>query len=254
VSRRHHPTFVPTDDDHALAAALGPKAAWLPTDDGVWAVSGPLWPTPAFALMQAVWDYDPRRAHARLRRRIRTSAPVTPLDHAAAQVAAKRVAYVPPGQGSLPPITDLTSVALVAAGRWSEALVPASSRLDDPTRLDGWLDAPVGPLATRDRPLLAALVDADGAVLMAARNTAGTNRTRHAEVNLVAAWAAQTGGPLPPGARVVCTLRPCRMCAAMLLHGHAGGLDVVFLHDDPGRLARGTSLDGIARRASYEQA
>ncbi|HEX4924736.1 MAG TPA: Bd3614 family nucleic acid deaminase, partial [Bdellovibrionales bacterium] len=51
-----------------------------------------------------------------------------------------------------------------------------------------------------------------------AHNTNHSNRTLHAELNLVQSWWRMHQAPLPAGAEIYTTLEPCRMCSGMIHH------------------------------------
>jgi tRNA(Arg) A34 adenosine deaminase TadA len=207
------------------------------------------------ALVQGVWAAHPERAHLLLRRPIFTTLPDGPFLRGLTRVCARRlraglsadalealVAAAPARRRLLapppppPPWTPADPPAPPAADRdglaaWLRALAPAGD----------------GPLRHRDRPVAAALLDGDGRVAWAARNTGGRDRSRHAELNLIQSWA----GPLPAGARVLVGLQPCRMCAGLL--AERGLREVRWLDPDPGPLARGTALDsGSPERAGLD--
>ena len=69
----------------------------------------------------------------------------------------------------------------------------------------------------RDRNVAAVLLDHNGRLLMAARNTNNLNQMMHAEVNLLVNYTMQYQTKIPKGAVLVCSLKPCRMCASLLL-------------------------------------
>lgn len=237
-----HP-WTPSDDDRALAAILGPGSAFLPLD-GSWAhVTGPTAPgrSPVLDLVQAIWELDPRLAHLALRRRIRTTDPVTPADRAICDVAAKRVCRVDGAPGNPLTSVDLGPYAARARERAAAASISVGARFVPPDPA-AWVASlvPAGddlPLARRDRPVVAVLAGPDGTILHAARNAGGANRTLHAEVCLV-----QGHGALPAGATVYTSLQPCRMCAAILVDAAKGPISVRYLEPDPGRLATRTAL------------
>jgi tRNA(Arg) A34 adenosine deaminase TadA len=225
VARKHHRPWSPSAEDRSAAAALGPGAAFVPLDGGFGYVRGTV-----LDLVQAVYEACPGRAHTVLRRRIRTTSPVTALDRAVADVAAKRVAEVAPaGDGAIVG-TDLAPWIAVARARGARAVfVPEAA------------DAPdVRP----SREVLAVLVDPDGRPRLAARNAAETNRTLHAELNLVQAW-----GRIPAGWRIRTSLQPCRMCAAVIVGAAEGPIRVEYLEPDPGRLATRTLLQALGWEA-----
>lgn len=237
-----HP-WTPSEDDRALAAILGPGSAFVQVDGGWAHVTGPTAAgrSPVLDLVQALWELDPRVAHIALRRRIRTTDPVTPADRAICDVAAKRVCHVDGAPGKTLTSADLGAYAARARERAAGAAISVEA-LGLPPDPAAWIASlvPAGddlPLARRDRPVVAVLAGPDGRILYAARNAGGANRTLHAELCLV-----QGHGALPAGATVYTSLQPCRMCAAILVDAAAGPLAVRYLEPDPGRLATRTAL------------
>jgi tRNA(Arg) A34 adenosine deaminase TadA len=101
----------------------------------------------------------------------------------------------------------------------------------------------VGARHAHDRPVQAVLVDDRGRLLLESRNTNATHKMRHAEINLLLAWWQRAGGPPPDGARIVVSLKPCRMCAATIWETCAGRVEVLYLDDDPGPHARTTVFE-----------
>ncbi len=205
-------------------------------------------------LVEGVWHAHPGDARRILRARIHSTRPYTDADRAIVQLCGRRlcasVPTEPTGEPAEREVVDLTDGA-----RSSRAHHVATSEVDpgavpsDPAALASHLGTLVdalteqGPLASRARPVVALLFDADGAVLDAARNTHGTHRLHHAELNLVQRWHAHQGPTFPPGARVVVTLQCCRMCAALLVDAAPlGGFDVAYVTPEPGRFGRGTAL------------
>jgi hypothetical protein len=251
MALRHHRPWVPLPLDGALAAHLGPHSAWVPVQGQILALRSVPDPvsTPVLSLIQAIWEHLPGQAHAALRARLRTPLSPSPLDRAAVQLAAKKLTGdLEPHPGPLElPVLELEPQLALARAKTRASVLEPLSPLADPRELDAWLppEPNPAPLAQRDRPLLAALLDPGGHVLLAARNTSGTNRTLHAELNLVHAWWMATGRPLPAGSRLLATLRPCRMCAALIVRAAAAPLEVLYLHEDPGPLAQDTLLDEL---------
>lgn len=254
MALRHHRPYEPTRSDRAIAVALGANAAWLSCAGEAFSVcEPPTWAsTPVLSLVQAIWALDPERAHARLRSRLLATSEEDPFDRSLVQLAAKRLALVPcegARAGEAPDLPrDLGDLLPAVRQRAVDAIVqPPEERLADPRDLDRWEQPAASglPLALRDRSLLAALLDPAGRVILAARNAAGRDRTRHAELNLVQALWYSAGSRLPAGSRLVCSLKPCRMCASMITRSALGPIEVLYLRDDPGRLASGTQLDRL---------
>ena len=168
-------------------------------------------------LIQAVWQSEPAMARAILRRRIRTTAALTPMDRGMVKTAAQRVrelevVTVEPEWRQLS-FVDVYQPIELSALMLEVARDPMAlaHRLAGESRREGLL-------RERDRPVGCVLVGAGGELLAWAHNTNRLNRTLHAEVNLVQAWWAKEARPLPSGSRLYTTLEPCRMCQGMIRH------------------------------------
>lgn len=214
--------------------------------------------TAALDLVDAIWHEDPDRAHARLRGRIFTTAAADPLDRAVAQVCARKLtsdAHSAAPRALPPEARDLTEAARASrahhlrTSRLGDA--PASVQELSEAELGAWLlERPVvhdAPLRHRDRPVAAVLTDASGRVVGAARNTNGSNRLRHAEVNLLQAWFEAGGGPLEPGWTVWVGLQCCRLCAALIARSalDPAAIQVRFAAPEPGRFGASTALQAL---------
>lgn len=204
-------------------------------------------------LVGAVYEAFPGQAHRVLRNRLFTTALENEIDRALVQVAAGKITFGASAPDSGAPLTWLDEAADGLNPTYNEfASLPFDSLPCDLPELAHALEVNVLSLprdpavkrAEQDRPIAAALVDPTGTPRLAARNTAGRNKTRHAEINLLS--LAETAGllPLHAGWRIVVTLSPCRMCAARIVSAYKESNDasVLFLHHDPGRLAQNTAL------------
>lgn len=207
-----------------------------------------------FRLVGAVYEARPGEAHRCLRQRILTSSEPSEADRALVRVAAGKIGMMDE-RLEVEMVTWLDAVADGIPAIYNERSVLHGLESKSPLLLAEELDALVRSLprdenlkrAEQDRPLAAALLDPQGRLVLAARNTAGRNKTRHAEVNLLS--IAQAAGllPLAAGWRVVTTLSPCKMCAALLVSAFADpkSARVLYLNLDPGKLARDTALDRL---------
>jgi tRNA(Arg) A34 adenosine deaminase TadA len=108
--------------------------------------------------------------------------------------------------------------------------------------------------ALSDRRIAAVLTDPSDRILAWALNSGATNKTLHAEVNLVQAYCFHSRAPLPRGAKVYTTLKSCRMCAGMIWSAAEDPLSlrVFFAKDDPGPLARQTVLNAPSLKERIE--
>jgi tRNA(Arg) A34 adenosine deaminase TadA len=126
---------------------------------------------------------------------------------------------------------------------------PSTSTLPSHTRepLSGAIEARLADLKLRSDGfprVSAALLDPEGKVLLASWSMTASDRTAHAEVNLVEAWYSLNSEPVPAGSTLHVSLRPCAMCAAQILAlaGVPSGLRVVFHEEDPGPASKNSCL------------
>jgi hypothetical protein len=101
----------------------------------------------------------------------------------------------------------------------------------------------------RSRPISAIICDDNDTVLAIAVNTNASCQMRHAEVNLFLQLRSQGIRKLPAGSKIYTSLKPCRMCAALILEYACdlgqGHTRVVALEDDLGPMGRHRLLDGM---------
>lgn len=98
-----------------------------------------------------------------------------------------------------------------------------------------------------NRAIAAILSDADGNILSYSTNSNSKNKTLHAEVCLLQRYWELHNRSVPKGSVIYTSLRPCRMCADMMVQycESPQDLKVLFLENDPGSLAQNTSLDRL---------
>lgn len=98
----------------------------------------------------------------------------------------------------------------------------------------------------RARPEFALLLSAELEILAWARNTNYPNRTLHAEVNLIQSWWREMKRPIPARARLLTTLKPCKMCAGMIWDSceDRASIDLVYDRFDPGPFGKSTIFNG----------
>ncbi|MCM2277419.1 MAG: Bd3614 family nucleic acid deaminase [Oligoflexia bacterium] len=216
------------------------------------------------SLIQGLYELDPARARALVRRRIYSTAAPTPMCRGMVKVAAKRLTApikpdpacaeadgaisVPTKELMAPPAPVLASPLESAWGEPSRRAPPQTPRSDaEYMALAFRMTEPAyraRNAAARGRPIAALLVSREGSLLSWAINTDFHNRTRHAEVNLLQGYFERTSQGLPSGSRIYTTLKPCRMCAGMIWHctRDLASLRVFYGEDDPGPHARNTAL------------
>lgn len=98
-----------------------------------------------------------------------------------------------------------------------------------------------------NRPIAALVVSEDGRPLVAASNYNFLNKTLHAEVRCLQ-YLSFNNVSLDKAIKLYVSLKPCRMCAGMLAEMvNPENIEVVYLEDDPGKLAQGSSLEKLGR-------
>ena len=102
------------------------------------------------------------------------------------------------------------------------------------------------------RAVAAALVDKDGKLLGAAVNSNARCQMLHAELNLLLNLAKQGISRVPDGATLYTSLKPCRMCASLILalasatpEGVPPRIKIISAEDDKGSFGRHRLLDGL---------
>ena len=217
-------------------------------------------------LIQGLFDRFQDQSFFLLRQRIFSTTELTPMDLGMIRLTAKRATggihfpanvagtselhfdsewiemgetHTPIFQSSLPqvalppgPASFAKSVELRAYLEFLQGQIPRGSVLHD-----------------HNRPVAAVLLDSRNRLLAQSVHGGFLNKTLHAEVRLCQDYFRQTQASFPEAACMVVTLKPCKMCAAMIVKmaEHRKDLRVIYLEDDPGTLARETALDGDPR-------
>ena len=103
------------------------------------------------------------------------------------------------------------------------------------------------PKFRRDRLVVAMLLDKTGVLLGAARNTNAENQAHHAEINLFLYLKSQRMASIPKGSTMISTLKPCRMCASLLIQlcDDPKSIRVYSAEDDAGRFGRHQLLNEV---------
>lgn len=236
----------------AFVARHDDAAGWAPTSAIV-------------RLVQGIYEREPDRARWIVRGRIFASARPTRMCAGTVKVAARRITApfagaAPGGRGE--GAIEIADVSDAYDLRRAVDVAPPGARVrsdEDAVDLLATLARQVpreGPRFRAARPFAAVLVASSGEVLRAAINGAATNRTLHAEVNLVQGFWAATGERLPRGATIYTSRKPCKMCAGFIAEAAADpdALAVRYVEDDPGCAARATCLDGRAAPTSCRAA
>jgi tRNA(Arg) A34 adenosine deaminase TadA len=224
-----------------------------------------------FRLIQGVYEAEPLHAREILRNRVFSTYSPTELCFGAIKVSAKRVHpelnLSVPAAGATDLPFRLVDLSLSASNSHISKPDHAAEARSLDEQGEGSTDLPLhfmklamkladqvtqeGPRYQCDRKIAAILVSKENEILSWALNTNATNRTLHAEINLVQSYFYKNDSPLPRGCKIFTTLKPCKMCAGAIWTAAEEPLSiqVFFAEHDDGRNARSTILDpGSAER------
>lgn len=201
-------------------------------------------------LLQGIFDQKWDLSFFILRNRIYTSYEPSKMDQGMIRLVAKRCSVSPSVPGPLP---DLEWIEI---GNRSE-LFYENTVEQIKAHLDlAFVEEPVAALEVLEkqiprgrvfhdfpREIAAILTDKENRVLEYAVHGGWLNKTLHAEVIVLQRHFKRTGQPLPEGAKLYTSLKPCRMCAEMV--GEIAGKDfeVHYKQNDPGPMAQGSSIE-----------
>ncbi len=210
-----------------------------------------------FRLISGIYQSDPEAARSWVRQRIFTLESPSSATEMTVKVAAKRMTWIE----GLPAIASSSDhgihVPHLIATEVGELAPPPSLALpkhalphSEAIHLcSSWTEgahvAPSSPRHLRNRAIACVLLDARGVPLAGGTNQASNNPCRHAEIEMLRARHSQGRGPIPRGATVITTLKPCRMCAAMIWESceDRASIRVIYRDFDPGTNGRATLLD-----------
>ncbi len=229
--------------------------AWLEHEGHrLWArgdVEGPL--TSVARLVLGVSLREPRWARKILRERIFHTRGLGPFEWGLVKVAAKRAALASAGPLEGLEITEMPDWSALEARDWiGQVLSTETAAQAAASELEHAAQAARVPHANEDakrfqwdRAIGAVLVSAQGEVLGAASNRSSVSPLLHAELVCLLGFWSRTQRKLPPGARLYVTLKPCRMCAGLIvaMAGESAPNAVWYRDFDPGPMARATVLD-----------
>jgi hypothetical protein len=211
--------------------------------------------TPVSRLIQGLYARYPRLARKKVRNRIFMAGEKTAYCEGAMKVAAKRMTVFSNPAEVVQALGDSSAI-------WEEVL-SVLPQAPEPFVGDGFVslsqaqarceqgEGAIQRASHRrflsDRPVAALLLSAKGEVLAEATNRGSENRTLHAEVALIHSWWSRSKERLPEGAQVLTTLKPCKMCAGLLVWycENPQLLRVSYRDFDPGPFGRQTILDAM---------
>lgn len=220
-------------------------------------------------LIQGLFDQHRDLSFYILRSRIWTTEALGPMNKGMVRLAAKRISQIEFVADVQPDIESLKhSVKFVEIGLPDSLFFEAQSFLAES------VDAPPSYIMSdmegiewalrlgnsvkrgrilhdHNRPIGAILCDATGKVLSWAVNRAALNKTLHAEVDALQNYFKTRNELIPPGAKLYVSLKPCHMCAGMIVESceDPKRLEVFYAEDDKGLQAKNTVLDqmGISK-------
>jgi hypothetical protein len=189
------------------------------------------------SLVEGIWRRAAGSAHFILRSRIFTDTPLTELCRGTIMICAKRctrVSHVPTE------IAERMEHHIRAVQVWPEHRFSSRSLSFLPPAFEGT------ERAQQNRAIECWLISDNGRLLATAANSAGRNRIRHAEMNLLAQWWLREGRPLPRGGRLIVTREPCAMCAGAIWEcvDSKSDFEVRYLEPETGSSALRSVLKG----------
>ena len=198
-----------------------------------------------FRLMQGIWLHHPQQAQKILRSPIFTSDEVGPMDWGLVKVAAKKIERVSfesqpfSWEGAVDCSSGFQFEKQKAAEAFSDerAIWSAILKLENEAHVDVARHA-------SDRKLAAIWIGPRGEVLASGTNRASRSRLEHAE--LIATMNLQAA--IPAGSTLYCSLKPCRMCAGVIVQAaeDPSRIGVIYRDFDPGPGARETVLNAAS--------
>ncbi len=216
-------------------------------------------------LIQGLFDQHRDHSFFILRHRIWTTESVGPMNWGMVRLAAKRITQIEVKASSSDKLAqELSQNTLIEVGEAESFLVSTYSFLPESVHTPplvietdrigiGWAQK-LGESVQRgdvlhdhNRPIGALLCDVSGVVLSWAVNRAALNKTLHAEVGAIQNFFKQTQALIPKGAKLYVSLKPCHMCAGMLVEScqDPTSIQVIYAEDDKGLQAQNTALDKI---------
>ena len=209
--------------------------------------------TPITVLIEGICAQFPDQARIILRERICTKTPLTPRCDGMIKVAAKRASILDEDNFSdrfLEAETESTIIHVTPAETPKFEIADAPKSFETlelaytfTLKLKGYSKAQP-ELSRSDRMVGALLLGPQNETLAYAWNTNGSNRTQHAELNLLRTYLKNGGIKIPANSTLVVSLKPCAMCAAQILAfaESISTLKIIYLENDPGPKAQNSVL------------
>lgn len=199
---------------------------------------------PVVQLIQAVYDLFPTLARIVLRNRIFSTGSSFGAARGMVKVAAKRISdSILPRNHQIQ--LTLRFVEVQNQRNFQNDIAPPQlAPMDQAVFLASQVIRDQ-PRYLCDRAVAAVLIAETGQVIGTGLNTNQINKTLHAEINLIQRYYFETRQRFPVASKLYVTLKPCRMCAEMILEMVPANSEfqVYYLEDDLGTHARSTCLD-----------
>ena len=240
------------------------QKAWLTTEDGLFLFAScdlfaeKPWQSPVSRLIFGVTKEFADERLRYLRRRIYTDQALSPWEQNLVKVCAKRISLsesfqedrlsakrvIDIGQKFISDPTSIRCEDLVGIRLSSKEALSLAVKLanDEQTAYKH------ENLHRSPRAVAAILCKKNGELLGAAVNTNADCQMRHAEVNLFLNLAAEDHLRLPADSVLYTSLKPCRMCAGLvltLMAANESRIKIIAAQDDPGSFGRHNLLNSI---------
>lgn len=213
--------------------------------------------TAVVKLIQHLFDDYVDQSFFILRNRIFTTAKLTSMCEGMVQLAAKRATgEIRPFNAQQSTVIPMKEVGLLSGHIFRtkhSVQVPwkAPFLVNDGIEAHFYLDNLISKIPRGEvlhdynRPIAAMICSAEGKVLSWAVNNNSKNKTLHAEVAAIQKFHETFNTKLPAGAIIYSSMKPCRMCAGMIVEmaEDPNQIKVIYFQDDPGPLAQNTELE-----------
>ena len=225
------------------------RVYWAGFPKNIWAPS-----SAALKLIQGIFERYHDQSFFLLRQKIFTTAAVSHLEKGMVRLAAKKIQT-----GQSPheiPTDDFECVSdhqdLVFQTQMKEDLLRSPEDLFlSEEKIEKYLRQLIATIERGkilhdfNRPVSAVLLGSDGQVLAQSVHGGSLNKTLHAEVRLCQSYFKKMKSGFPEKSRLVVSLKPCLMCAAMIsrMSEKTKNFQVFYLEDDSGPLSQNTLLD-----------
>jgi tRNA(Arg) A34 adenosine deaminase TadA len=217
-------------------------------------------------LIQFLFDQYVDQSFFILRNRIYTTERLTPMSEGMVQLAAKRASGNIQARDHVVDIpTELIEIGskdvhYLKTRHEADIQWKAPNWIHDAIEAQHYLQNLIAQIPRGDvlhdfnRPIAVFVVDPNGKLLSWAVNNNSKNKTLHAETAALLKYYETYGQKLPAGSTIYASMKPCRMCAGMIVEmcENPDLIKVIYFQDDPGPLAQNTELEKRKRLQHYQ--